>query len=408
MRDITLRARIWEVEKVKRKNRHIGSGMPRSIGCFVALTLLVIVCLATPTGDVLVFSYRIEVRLENGSTRPWNMSEVMPSLALFLNTSWQRATVVNTSQPIEDVISDADGNPRLLLRAANTVLGPGESLALAAEYKIASEPRSPPNIDTGCAGHLYDIPEPLVSELCREAGCWTVGFEPLRELAFELARGRTNVLEILASFIMWIHENITYHPFETPLYPNETFLSGLGAHDDQVNLLITLCRIVGIPAYLQVGYVFTPYHRDEFVLGAGHLRWELVNMRWHAWAVVYVPPWGWLPVDLTAIGGLVVDPLDAIRRALVWDQNTLLLAEVRCTDYVATARQALEFLREHGLYVHREERLELLAEEQDILSELWPYIAASSAMVPISLAIILVALKLRKKRSARRGSEATG
>ena len=162
---------------------------------------------------------------------------------------------------------------------------------------------------------------------------------------------------------------------------------------------------MGIPAYLQIGYVFVPNHQDELFIGAGHMRWKLTNIYWHAWAVAYVPPWGWLPIDLTVIGGAVIDPLDVIRKALIWDQHTLLLAEIKHIDYVAAAREAVEFLRKHGIYIYREERLDFWKGEEDILAVLWPFLMASSVMLPISFIAVLMAMRLRRRSGGGRPSD---
>lgn len=352
----------------------------------------------TPT---IVFSYEIKICVRNQGTKPLDMHAAISSLLLFPNTTWQTTSVLNTSHPILSIKSDEDGNPRLLLNISD-VLEPGENVTLMAEYRVSSESRVPPCLSLEGSGHLSDVPEQLVSEFCCEAGCWTVGFEPLRKLALNLTDEETNVLKILSSFMTWIYENIAYHQFETPLYPNETYVSRMGAYDDQANLLITLCRIVGIPAYLQIGYIFTPDHQDELFIGAGHVVWKLVNIRWHAWAVAYIPPWGWLPIDLSVINGALFDPLDAIRKALIWDQHTLLLAEVKRTDYVAATREVVKFFRKHGIYVYREERLDLWIEGENMMAILWPFLIASSVILPISFVAVLLAMRSRRRSGGKK------
>ena len=372
--------------------------MPSSLLCCAILLLFLVGSSASsPTIPATVFSYEIRVCVRNEGARPLDVNMAIPFLPLFPNTTWQAASVLNTSHPLVEITSDEDGNPGLLLNVSNAVLEPGENLTLAAEYKIVSKYREPPDVVFERSGQISDIPEQLASEFCCEAGCWTIDFKPLRELAFNLTGEEKNVLKVISSFITWIYENVAYHPFETPLYPNETYVNKMGAYDDQVNLLITLCRIVGIPAYLQIGYVFTPNRQDELLTGAGHIRWKLMNICWHAWAVAYVPPWGWLPIDLTVIGGALIDPLDAIRKALIWDQRTLLLAEIKRTDYVAAAREVMDILRERGVYIYREERLDLWRGEGDMLAIIWPFLMASSVLLPISFIAVLVAVRLRRR-----------
>ena len=51
-----------------------------------------------------------------------------------------------------------------------------------------------------------------------------------------------------------------------------------------------------------------------------HLNISYNNVGWHGWAMVYIPPWGWLPVDLT---WWLYDPLNAIKGAAVNLEETL-------------------------------------------------------------------------------------
>ena len=213
--------------------------MPRSLLCCAVLLLFLMSSSATSsTIPTTVFSYEIEVCVRNEGARPLDVKMAIPFLPLFPNTTWQTALVLNASHPLMEIISDEDGNPGLLLNVS-VILEPGENLTLTAEYKIISKYREPPNVIFEQSGRISDIPEQLTSEFCCETGCWTINFKPLRELAFNLTGGERNVLKVISSFIIWIYENVAYHPFETPLYPNETYVNKMGAYDDQVNLLIS-------------------------------------------------------------------------------------------------------------------------------------------------------------------------
>ena len=378
---------------------------PRLVVLAVSLLLLVFPSGLSVSGLVkgppvapLVFSYTIKVVYRNLGERVWHMSELDVAVGLFLNTSWQEVKLVWTSRPIEQVIVDEDGNRWAILAVPDLELEPGESLEFSAEYRITAHPRSCPSISIGQSGSLSDIPGWLRDEFTGPTGSWLTEDEELRELALNLSAGRTNVLEIVAAFVSWIHEHVSYKSFEVPLYPNETYRRGLGDCDDQANLLITLCRAIGIPAYLQVGCIYLPSEPlNTGALWDGHVWVSLTHVGWHGWAVVYVPPWGWLPVDLTyAYNLLDVDPLNAVKMAAIWSQNTILAMEVRRSDYVGDTRAMRDFVVENDIYIYQEEVLKCV--EKPRLDFTVPYVLLTAVCLVAAAAFIALAYYLTKQQ----------
>jgi len=301
---------------------------------------------------------------ENRGDKSWALSEFDVAVGIFFNTSWQSVRLVWTNWPIDHVVEDEDGNKWAVLAVPDTELGPGETLNISARYEIVSLPRMCPDISVEASGSLSDIPEELKEDFTGPGACWLTEDEELRELALSLSTGKANVLEIIASFVEWINEHVQYQSFEVPLYPNETYAWGLGDCDDQANLFITLCRVVGIPAYLQIGCIYVPWapHYSD-TLWKDHVSVEVRRIGWHGWAIAYVPPWGWLPVDLTTTG-VESDPLNAIRAAAIWHQYTILAMHVRESDYVGDTRAMRAFIIENDIYIYEEEELKLVVEEE--------------------------------------------
>jgi hypothetical protein len=67
--------------------------------------------------------------------------------------------------------------------------------------------------------------------------------------------------------------------------------------------------------------------------------------------MVFVPPWGWLPVDLTYVLSASLDPLDAIRYGAVTQQNTIQYMNLSKVDYVAESRESRDFILKNGFYL---------------------------------------------------------
>ena len=291
----------------------------------------------------------------NGTNIPWNLTGEDYAISLFMNNSWQSVSLAEHSLSLNYIRNDTDGN---LLGFFNvTQLNPDQNVSYTVKYDIISEPRSIPNITENQSQSLADIPVSLKDEYCKKEGSWLTDDASLRVLATSLRGSKTKVLSIVKDSVRWITDHIVYDSEEVPRYPNETINDKKGDCDDQAILLITLCRIIGIPAYLQVGCIFQfgSYPSPE-EYWEGHVTSVLRQIGWHGWAIVYVPPWGWLPVDLTYVRLQLFDdpndPLNNIRRAAVAEQDTIQYMNFTSIDYVGTSRRLRKLIQENDFYVY--------------------------------------------------------
>jgi len=111
--------------------------------------------------------------------------------------------------------------------------------------------------------------------------------------------------------------------------------------------------------------------------------------------MVYVPPWGWLPVDLTyvLIDPYLIDPLNAIRGAAVTGQDVIQYMNFIHTDYVGGSRSLRDFVQNNGFYIYMTDEMKT----DDIFGSLWELIApllkgvlVATAVVALSSAAIFV------------------
>jgi len=322
--------------------------------------------LSSSTAKHESFVLTITVKFMNkGSQRKiWNLTETERAAGLFMNNSWQTVYVLNASYPISEIRTDSDGNRVAYLSFPTSTIPYGENLTYQIVYKIVFKPHLSPSIDEDHSGTLDDVPENLRSRYCRDAGPWQVTSEKIRNLAFKIKGNETNVLSLLKRFIRWIKNNIRYETQETPQYPLEMLSVKAGDCDDQANLLIALCRIVGIPAYLQIGCIYLPGRDFETTHWDGHWVLRLTKVGWHGWAMVYVPPWGWIPVDLTYASGIYSDSENAIRKAAVIVYPVAQYANVTESDYIASSRSYREFLLSNGFQIYEHDVMFEEAEEQ--------------------------------------------
>lgn len=324
------------------------------------LSLLLLVTMIFPFNTIVGYAssnneeYMIKssVTFATNSTT-WNFTEEEKAISLYMNTSWQTVNLINSSLPFENIKTDEDGNGIAILNLSK--IESGESTEYTVFYQVVSAQRNLPDIQESAASSLSDIPSNLIVPYLSNSGTWMTNNVQLRNLTHSLAGNETNVLVIVEDFVNWIWNpvNMNYKSHEVPLYPNETLL-GEGDCDDQAILLISLCRIIGIPAYLQIGCIYTPSQIDTKPSTAWNGTVENVQMRitWHGWAMVYIPPWGWLPVDLTySSRGDPLNPLNAIKTAAATDQTTIQYMNIIKTDYVTEARQYRSFLINNNFHI---------------------------------------------------------
>jgi transglutaminase-like putative cysteine protease len=293
--------------------------------------------------------------LENRGNESISLSDMDRAVSLFQNNSWQTVRILEANPSIERLLNDSDGNLYAVLAAPDSLEG-RTNLTMTVVYEIASMSRSSPALNMNIAQNLSQIPKDLVSEYCAPGGTWLTGDPEIREKAEDLAGDNMNVLMIVENLIYWIGSNINYSIAELPRYPNETLAERSGDCDDQSILLITMCRILGIPAYLQVGCVLREDIKDDESVWSGHVMFHEDGVGWHGWSMVYIPPWGWLPVDLTyvtALTGLVPE----IQHAGIYEDYIILEQNVSNYDYVGESRSSREEIINSDLYIYLDETM---------------------------------------------------
>ena len=131
----------------------------------------------------------------------------------------------------------------------------------------------------------YDKTAPLYKEYTAEREKHIVFSPRLRELAARLTAGETNPYLKAKRIFCWINDNFPWASARESIprlrISRSTYWTTvMETADRSVFLFITLCRISGIPAHFQSGFMMHPR------------AWNL-----HDWAEVYFEGVGWVPVD---------------------------------------------------------------------------------------------------------------
>ena len=293
------------------------------------------------------YAFRTTYIFENRGNSTYVFTEDDMSIVIFVDDDWQTVTMRNESHRVVRQYEDIDGNPIAIIDLPSE-LPPYTSVHFSMEYVIKSTDREIPMIVPEIAGTPSDIPQNLVGKYCVETETYEINDE-IEYFARRITAGETTVLGIVTRLVSWILENVTYGNFEIPRYPHETFIERMGDCDDQAILLITMLRSLGVPSLLQIGVVFSDGIDSERTSWDDHLTIVQKGIGWHGWAMVYIPPWGWLPVDLTLTGSKV--PMDTITKAPKYASYVVTAYNVSRQTYVRDSRTSRERITSSNIYI---------------------------------------------------------
>jgi len=332
-----------------------------------------------------VSTYTLESRGEDG----YHLTEDDATIPLFVNNSGQTVRLWNTTHSVAREFVDDDGNRLAVLDLPQDV-PPHANFTFSVTYQIETVDQPGPEIDVTDAGPTSAIPPEIVEEFCAETETFTTGDEAIQALARRLAANETTVLGAVSGLLDWLVANVSYSSFEVPRYPNETLAEGRGDCDDQAILLVTMCRALGIPALLQVGVVFSEGIEGERSSWGGHLRIEQRGVGWHGWALVYIPPWGWLPIDMTLQESR--EPLSMIMEAPEYRGYIVTCLNISKQEYIGDSLRSRELLMSSDLYITASDAM--IKRSQD---RVWTMRYAVFALSMGAVAVIVIVFLSRRR-----------
>lgn len=105
--------------------------------------------------------------------------------------------------------------------------------------------------------------------------------EAIKQLAQKIA-GNESPYQAAEKIFTWVAQNFKYeYPPSQRGAENLDLQNLCGDCGEYSSLFVALCRAVGIPAKIDIGFFITPSS----------------EINEHAWASIYLEPYGWLPVD---------------------------------------------------------------------------------------------------------------
>lgn len=325
----------------------------------MALELLLIPILLITVPCSSLYQYSINISLVNMG------DDLLPDLPntpysyllnqnVFPNTTYQTVVlkeVLFDGTPAKFVTYyDEDGNPCIRI-LTNKTLGKNQNAELFMTFIIQTGEKS---FDLSSIGSLSQIPKEL-SEGYSLTGSWNLSRFPNQEEILSTARllkgVNDNALYVLKNILLWFEDNMRYDAELTA--PQEiwtTFSTRSGDCDDQANLFVLFCRILGIPAYTTLGPIYMP--ETSKVEEDNNMIFNLTNVAWHGWVMVYLPAekggGSWYPVDLTFFKNAYYEDghiksrnlIDHIDGSAFSEWNALEYLSVKRTDYISETIEA--------------------------------------------------------------------
>jgi len=374
------------------------------------LLVEVLALLSVAAGSVLIamgfpqlereaeYMYVHEIVLENRGLEPYALRDM--SIGVLLNTSTQMSYVVNYT-PVGTLQIDAQGNPYLVV--PEIILEPSSSLTVRMTIRVLTT--TPTVVGSEGSECLSSIPMELINQFCKRGGPFLADDPSIVSLARSIMRGSNctqgNVLTIVEDMANWIDQNVRYQTHMPPLYSNQTLLVKSGGSDEMANLLIAMCRAMRIPAYLQTGFIVNSNETATYL--DGHFRSE--GLTGHAWAVVYIPPLEWIPVDMTHYDSSQ-GPISHITMS-AWASGIVIQgSNVVSQDYVAELKNWTKALTDRNIYELDSNKLTTLRNETHLIYQAQFY--AGVALLSSGTAATAATRVYKRRKSPRSKAESTG
>ena len=312
------------------------------------LSLILIIQIAPASATTNHYTYTATYTFTNRGSAPVSLTRDDVSSSLFLDDSHQTVTVASATPPLGATYTDEDGNT-LADPTTNLTIPPGGNVTYTVVYDITSNDSPRPQLNASSAGTMSNIPAALVANYTGSTDTFWPNDTKIADLARSLTAGQPTVLGKVTRLVQWFHANVTYATHELPNYPNQTLQQRTGDCDDQSILLISMLRSLGIPAYLEIGVVFDSTGGGSETVWNGHLAITETGLAWHGWTMVYTPPWGWIPVDLTLASNN--DPLQMVQSAPEYTAPIVTAMKISRQSYTGASVESRQRIITSDIYV---------------------------------------------------------
>ncbi|NQU27636.1 MAG: DUF2817 domain-containing protein [Candidatus Marinimicrobia bacterium] len=243
----------------------------------------------------LIINFNIEEVLADTALTTWNRAHGVPVDQPPLLRIWSSdITEQPAQQQLEnrvisivptDIFTDSDNGNRILYWDLTDSLKPGNSFSITRRFEYTTYEFAPRINPVTVAQNWNLIPDSLRSFYTKPEQFLEQTPEMVTEVISIIAK-EANPFRKSELIFNWVRQNMTY------VYPPKArgaiaaFKNGSDDCGQYSALFISLCRIAGIPARQQSGFNFM-----------------LDNTGYHVWAEIFLPTYGWIPMDPTRENG---------------------------------------------------------------------------------------------------------
>ncbi len=216
------------------------------------------------------------------------------------NSSHQHAVMVESTLPVSSIQQDEEGNPFALYEYR---FDPGESIWLNVTFRVTVETYK---IHYNYAAARWP-PADVVERYTGKTMFWDVDNETVRRLARSVVDGEDNPVRIAERVAEWITERVNYEVgprkgVDRAIKKIDGIPQIEGDCNEVADTFVTMMRISGVPARTVFGFLLENREHQVYWLNLSledNESQEVVS-HWggHTWPQVYIPPWGWIDVEM--------------------------------------------------------------------------------------------------------------
>ncbi len=245
-------------------------------------------------GELVVHIRNIKI-LSGDSLKNWNIAHDIPASQPPLLLLWSPDIINRINQrdvkdisyspkPTDMYLDNENGN-RICFWDLTNKLKDGDSITVTRRFSYVAYDDKP-TIDKNIVEENWDKIPDSIKSFYTKSEYLLIQTTGIKDTSKKIIEGLTNPLDKAHAIFKWVNDkmNYVYPPKKRGAVEALNTLEGdCGQYSE---LFIALARAAGIPARQQSGFEFAPG-----------------NIDYHVWSEIYLPVYGWVPVDATKKDG---------------------------------------------------------------------------------------------------------
>jgi len=225
---------------------------------------------------------RVEYYWALNNYGPGNVTDVSVNIAIPEKLPNQELlSELNYSIPPEKITKDQWDQPCALFELGNVAAGSKAELTYTVNAKVSAIRYL---IIPDKTGTLKDIPKDIRAKYLADGSRYRISSPYIQETAGKIVGDETNPYWIARKIFNFVIDRLHYEMIGGWDVPEVVLKRGSGSCSEYTFSFVSLCRAAGLPARYQGSIVV---RGDD----------ASVDEAFHRWAQVYLPNYGWVPVD---------------------------------------------------------------------------------------------------------------